>query len=243
MRGQDIRKVIADAAARRTTVTKGCASGTSAERERELVKETNKTGFRTKAEEDDVNEEAIMLAYIDLVQEEEKEKYGDAYIRPSKENPAGSQGAPIKIKSEPRSPSKAPPIPTSTKPVPTPPRPTNIAPSKPPPPSDGSWTCEICTLVNPSTYLCCDACTTERSSPPPSPAPTPISQQAPSTRFLPTSVRDSNAKKAVKSLMSLEATTAQQPKKPLGWLCHQCGNFMESEWWTCAGCGSMKLSS
>ena len=254
-RGVDIRNVIADAAARRATITKGCASGVDAEREREIDKETNKKGFRTKADEDDANEEAIMIAYIDLVQEEEREKYGDDYIRPSQENPAGSQGGFKSIKSEPGTPSnRAPPVPASTKPLPPS---TNIAgpghaqntlpssiqnlPSRPQAPFSDSWTCEICTLVNPANYLCCDACTTERPSPPASPV-----TKAPnvgSTQARPSSIRDSNSKKAVKSLMSLDATTSQLPKKPIGWSCHTCGNFMESEWWTCARCGSMKQSS
>lgn len=255
-RGVDIRSVIADAAARRATITKGCASGVNAEREREIDKETNKNGFRTKADEDDANEEAIMIAYIDLVQEEEREKYGDAYVRPSKENPAGSQGGFSKIKSEPgASSNRAPPIPASTKPKP--PTTSNTRPSsnqntltpstQPPPTNVGTqfsdtWTCEICTLVNPSNYLCCDACTTERPSLPSPPAPRPH-QKAGSTQAMPSSIRDSNSKKAIKSLMSLDATMPKLPEKPIGWNCHSCGNFMESEWWTCARCGNMKQSS
>lgn len=254
-RGVDIRNVIADAAARRATITKGCASGVDAEREREIDKETNKKGFRTKAEEDDADEEAIMIAYIDLVQEEEREKYGDAYIPPSSENPAGSQGSFNKTKSEHETRSnRAPPVPASTKPIPTIVNPVGLGygqstrspfsqppSSKPPASSPNSWTCEICTLVNPVNYLCCDACSTERPSPPPSPVPTP--QKVASTQARPSSIRDSNSKKAVKSLMSLDATMSQLPKRPIGWSCHACGNFMESEWWTCARCGSMKQSS
>lgn len=256
-RGQDIRRVIADAATRRSTVTKGCASGTSAERELEIIRETNKNGFRTKAGEEDANEEAIMLAFIDLVQEEEREKHGDNYIPPSAENPWGSQGAPIPIKSEPSSSptssrqrpgpvSQKPSIPASTKPPPS-----SLLPSHPKPnpkqPSRSiltpdTWTCDICTLVNPSTYLCCDACGTEPPSPPPRASPAP-SNRPPSTQTRPSSLRDSNAKKAINSLISLDATTSRLPPKPLGWLCHSCGTYMESEWWTCAQCGSMKLSS
>ncbi|CAD6582611.1 MAG: hypothetical protein ASARMPRED_001015 [Alectoria sarmentosa] len=252
-RGVDIRNVIADAAARRATITKGCASGVNAEREREIDNETNKKGFRTKADEDDANEEAIMIAYIDLVQEEEKNKYGEAYIPPSKEHPAGSQGS-FNIKSEPGTRSnRTPPVPVSTKP---PPHITNTAglgysqstlPPGPQPPSTNHsarssdyWTCEICTLVNPVNYLCCDACSTERPSPPPSPVPKP--QKVGSTPARPSSIRDSNSKKAVKSLMSLDATTSQLSKKPIGWSCHTCGNFMESEWWTCARRGATNLA-
>lgn len=252
-RGQDVRKIIADAATRRATVTKGCASGANAEREKAIIQETNKNGFRTKAEEDDANEEAIMLAFIDLVQEEEKEKYGADYMPPTKENPWGSQGRPIPIESEKGTSSSGsksksvkpkPPIPASTKPPPPTLLPSRPNPPLPPRPREDTWTCDICTLINPSTYLDCDACGTEKPSPPPSPVPAPSKKAShPSTRASSSSIRDSNSKKALKSLMSLDATTSQKPKKPLGWLCHSCGTYMESEWWTCAQCGTMKLNS
>ncbi|KAL6715940.1 hypothetical protein ACLMJK_006902 [Lecanora helva] len=252
-REQDIRKIIADAATRRTAVTKGCASGTSAEREKQIIQETNKNGFRTKAEEDDANEEAIMLAFIDLVQEEEREKYGVNYVPPSAENPWGSQSAPIPIKSEseasasskrPNPDLKSPPVPASTKPPPPtllPSRPKSTA-TKPIQPVNDTWTCGICTLINPATFLVCDACGTDQPSPPVSP-----SRKTPSitssTQARPSSIKDSNAKKAVRSLMSLDATVSQMPKKPLAWSCHKCGTYTEAEWWTCAQCGTMKLSS
>ncbi|KKY16100.1 putative zinc [Phaeomoniella chlamydospora] len=88
LRGTDIRQVIADAAQRRITIERGCASGTDTGRKIAREVEENYNGFKTKAEEDDANERAIMQAYMDLVQEEEKEKYGNSYIPPSEENPA-----------------------------------------------------------------------------------------------------------------------------------------------------------
>lgn len=245
-RGQDIRKVIADAALRRAVVTKGCASGTtSREREHEIIQRTDKNGFRTKAEEDDANEEAIMIAYIDLVQEDEKNKYGKDYVAPSKENPAGSQGArglgasKLPTGQEPAS-SNSRRIPSNTKPksLPILPNPINLAASDRH--SGDTWTCEICTLINPSNHLCCGACDVERPSPPSSPSRRPL---PPSTQSRPPTLRDSNTPKALKSLISLDKTMKQQPKKPLGWLCHACGNFMEEQWWTCANCGVMKQTS
>lgn len=240
-RGENIRKVIADAAQRRITVTQGCASGT--DRSRGIVEETNQNGFRTKAENDDENDEAIMLAYIDLIEEEEREKYGDAYVPTSSDNPAGSQGAIPRPPRPSSSSNNPPPIPTSTKPAPKPPVVdlTSTAPS--PPSSDyDSWTCNICTLVNPSTYLCCDACNTERPTPPSSPKIPPPSRQG---QTPPTKNNNplTNKKSALDNLKIIEKAAASKPKGPMGWLCHNCGNWMESEWWTCAGCGSMKLSS
>lgn len=262
--GQDIRRVIADAAARRATVTKGCASGT--ERSRGIVEETSKNGFRTKAEEDDANEEAIMLAYIDLIQEEEREKYGDHYVPASKENPAGSQGAvrpassstaPIPPKGPPRqghdesefSTSTAPLIDlTSSSPSPSPSPPPSVPSSSSS--ARGTWTCTLCTLINPLSASSCDACTTPRPSHPPSPSHPPPSSShrpPPPSRLLSNSTtRRANPNRAIQSLTALSIATDRQQAakpKPLGWLCHVCGTWMESEWWTCASCGGMKLSS
>lgn len=243
-RGQDIRKIIADAASRRAVVTKGCASGTSKERERELMHGTDKNGFRTKAEEDDANEEAIMIAYIDLIQEDEKEKYGKDYVPPSKENPAGSQGARKpgvenpSIRQKPGS--YIPPlIPSSSKPKSKSILPEYIDLAAPDSGFGETWTCNVCTLINPSDHLCCGACDAERPSPPSSPAHRPLPS---STQSRPPTLGNSTSKKAVRSLINLDQTMKQQPKKPLGWLCI-CGNFMEEQWWTCANCGVMKQTS
>lgn len=304
-RGQDIRRVIADAAARRATVTKGCASGT--DRSRGFVEETAKNGFRTKADEEDADEEAIMMAYIDLIQEEEKERYGDRYIPPSKENPAGSQGMSSASKTR-NTGQEPPPIPNLGKPIippseknPTssqegrsstsqprnpnnqepPPAPNSTRPidltSDPPVPNPNFWACDICTLVNPSVYLCCDACGTERpessfpsfqnptSTPTsfrPTPTPTPTSSRpkpTPASRPQPrtggsggsgsssTPPWDSKPKpkpnSSIQSLVALTRAAETRPAKPLGWLCYRCHTWMESEWWTCALCGAMKLES
>ena len=258
-RGQDIRKVIADAASRRMTVTKGCASGTTTkEKEREIVDLTNKRGVRTKAGEDDANEEAIMIAYIDLVQEEEREKYGDAYVPPSRENPAGSRGIESGGKSNNNTKAEeiaavelarlkardpTPPVPEATKPRAGMGKPSSgsetVDLTDPALyPAHGSWACELCTLVNPPTHLVCDACGIDRPKQAPRLPPRErLSQQKPN------SIRDGNAVKAVRTLKELEEREKAKPKKPLGWLCERCGQFTEMEWWTCANCGSMKTSS
>ena len=189
-RGQDIRRVIADAAQRRINIMRGCAD-TDTARVKEIVDQTNRSGVKTKAEDEDANEEAIMLAYIDLIQEEEREKYGKDYIPPSKDNPAGSHqntssSTPRPIKSEPSASSTKPPIPTATKPTPAITAgatiPTHIFDLDDPSSAtdfSSSWTCTICTLVNPPAYLSCDACGTDRPSPPPAPRrqPTPPSSE------------------------------------------------------------------
>ncbi|KAI4158849.1 MAG: hypothetical protein LQ342_007085 [Letrouitia transgressa] len=262
-RGQDIRQVIADAAQRRITVTRGCAD-VHTDRGKDLVEETNRNGFRTKAEEDDANEEAIMLAYIDLVQQEEREQYGESYIPPSKENPAGSHGAraagePQNPTSERKSTGSQPANPTSST------DPSNVIDLDDPKStrsSTESWTCDICTLVNPPSYLCCEACETERPSlPPSSSSPAPPVRPSPSNRTSSASrssdsrkqhnyhqnvhdVEKSKKKDTFANIKSLNAAIERKAQQqPVGWQCHGCGNWMENHWWTCAACGSMKLTS
>lgn len=230
-----MRRVIADAAQRRIDVTKGCASGT--DQSTELAEEASRNGFRTKAEEDDANEQAIMQAYIDLIQQEERERYGPSYIPPSQENPAG-----------PRSNPSPPPVPENTKPtLSQPPDPIDLT-------SDNAsyeqpWTCPTCTLENPANFLCCDACTAERPLPSnsrsesrpetttPGPSQSRPSNKRPMSESILTSSRN---RRAVDTLAALERNTQ---KRPLGWVCHACGTFMETEYWTCSSCGMMKQSS
>ncbi|EAW08437.1 metalloendopeptidase WSS1 [Aspergillus clavatus NRRL 1] len=239
LRGTDLRRIIADAAQRRIEVTEGCASG--ADNSVDLAEEASRNGFRTKAEEDDANERAIMEAYIDLIQQEEREKYGPSYILPSQEIPAGPRSAP-----------SPPPVPASTKPTPSqqPLEPIDLT-------SDNTsyeqpWTCPTCTLENPANFLCCDACTSERPRPSATrsssgPATTssnnggtrstknkrPISQTASETLF-------KNRTRAAETLAALDSNIA---KRPLGWVCNTCGTFMETSWWTCSNCGMMKQAS
>ena len=295
-RGVDIRKVIADAAQRRITVTKGCASGT--ERGRGIVEETNKRGTVTKAEDEDVDEEAIMQAYIELIEEEERQRCGEGYVPPSSTNPTGSMGkssqssssrlAPNKAEllaiqvelDQSRSSSSARSLKGTARGSPSSfnsrkgisgdtaidvdALPNFSLLSANPVSGSGSpfdsWSCAICTLSNPPTYLICDACGTERTSSNFSQADSsPSLPTRPSNHYQPerpgsstTDLRndssttiskiDRNActTKAHQTLSSLEAA---KKNKPLGWVCHSCGTFMENQWWTCAGCGEMKLSS
>ena len=256
LRGQDIRRVIADAATRRITVTKGCASGS--DRSRSLVEETTRNGFRTKADEENANEEAIMQAYIEMIQDEEREKYGASYIPPSSTNPAGSQGQqgdpssvnPAESASRIPSDTKSSP-PPKTDPVKDPSDPEDRSTSPRPASPSNSWTCGICTLQNPQSFLCCDACGTERSSPSFDASPAQSSKQhklsqvqKPLQHSIPNHNPLDQKRKTLATLSTLDAAIDEtRNKKPMGWLCHRCGNFMENEWWTCSGCGSMRQSS
>ena len=242
LRGTDMRRVIADAAQRRIEVTRGCASGT--DQSAELAEEASRNGFRTKAEEDDANEQAIMQAYIELIQQEEREKYGPSYIPPSQENPAG----PRSTLSPPPVP---PPVPESTRPTLQPPDPTPdpIDLTSDDASYDQPWTCPTCTLENPPNFLCCDACTSERPQPsnPRSisgPAAAPGQSRSRSANKRPIS-QDTNpiASRQRRAAETLAAIDKTSKKRPLGWVCHACGTFMETEYWTCSSCGMMKQTS
>lgn len=71
-RGIDMRKVIADAATRRNSITEGCASGSS--EAGKLLNQQSQGGFRTNATEDDANDLAIAQALQELMEEEEMQK-------------------------------------------------------------------------------------------------------------------------------------------------------------------------
>ncbi|KAI9711389.1 MAG: hypothetical protein M1828_001934 [Chrysothrix sp. TS-e1954] len=71
-RTNNIRNVIADAAQRRATITKGCASGTKDSVR--MADEATRNGFRTRAEEDQANDRAIAEALWELAQEEDQQE-------------------------------------------------------------------------------------------------------------------------------------------------------------------------
>jgi hypothetical protein len=73
-RGVDMRQVIADAASRRSSITEGCASGSS--EAGRLVNQQEQDGFRTTAEQDDGNDWAIAQALQDLMYDEEMQRLG-----------------------------------------------------------------------------------------------------------------------------------------------------------------------
>ncbi|PWY86858.1 WLM-domain-containing protein [Aspergillus heteromorphus CBS 117.55] len=239
LRGTNMRRIIADAAQRRMEVTNGCASG--ADNSTELVEEASKNGFRTKAEEDDANERAIMEAYIDLIEQEERERYGPSYIPPSQDNPAG-----------PRTTLSPPPVPESSRPTasPQPADPIDLTSISDDSLYNKPWACPTCTLENPADFLCCDACASERPRPsatrsasgPPaigSSDPKPVNRK----RRMGSSTIQKPFKNRVRAVESLAALEQNANKRPLGWLCDSCGSFMETEWWTCSNCGLMKRTS
>lgn len=273
MRGQDPRQIIADAVERRLRIERGCASGTDMG-DRVALDEAAKGSIMTttQAGPEDENDATMMQAYIDLIQEEERQKFGGFYDPPSAENPAGPRGLPqgqtlleqqrqieediVKERSvkrqkpalqKPLKPTQSEMFSSSTQSPPTKEQPL-IEPPQPTPSLDlTTWTCEICTLVNPLAYLTCDACGIERpiwiaealdaSKPPAS-----TSQTKPETKK-PVHNALKPRSSAYDSIARFKAQEAEKlSKQSIGWTC-ACGNFMEAEWWTCARCGRLKDAS
>lgn len=83
----------------------------------------------------------------------------------------------------------------------------------PPPVQVDSWTCEICTCINPVQYLACDACAVERPH---------------------------SLAKVTSKISRKPAPPPSHSKEHSGWYCRECATFMEHKWWTCNGCGLMK---
>lgn len=180
--GEDIRRVIIEAVERRNKTLKGCGvkdkgdEGLDEQEIRRIEEQATRNGFRSKAEEDEANEAAIAQALWELVQEDEKERFGEGYVEPSRKFPAGSQGA-ILQHEEKNSKGSAGPSSSSSKqppPIPYHSKPPTTVSSRPPPPppsipeepsnehSTDGWACRICTLYNPDTFIFCDACGTKR---------------------------------------------------------------------------------
>ncbi|KAF4970506.1 hypothetical protein FSARC_2474 [Fusarium sarcochroum] len=96
--GEDIRRVIADAAERRSRILKGCGTDNLSESQiRNIADTATKNGFRTQAEEDEANDAAIAQAMWELVQEDKSVKYGSSYIPPTADNPTGNGGGSLPL--------------------------------------------------------------------------------------------------------------------------------------------------
>jgi DNA-dependent metalloprotease WSS1 len=231
--GQDIRRVILSAVERRNATLQGCGNEKHDEQEIRKISETaTRNGFKTKAEEDAANEAAIAQALWELVQEDEKAKYGSSYVPPSAQNPEGNGGG-VYMPNEPSN--------KATQPA---------GLKKDGPPADhglkaskqagvtsaelersnvAGWTCEVCTLHNADNFLMCDACGTER--PKSSKRPNTGARPVPSSQR-PVGGRLDGADGPLRQ--SASVSTRAGPALPVTevrafWKCAFCGNFMERE--------------
>jgi DNA-dependent metalloprotease WSS1 len=262
LRGQDAREIIAAAAERRNRVNRGCGSaipdmGRKIAEEQAIKKEQVSI---TKAENADEDEAALMQAYIEMIREEEAQLFGPGYVPPSHDNPTGGlqEGHTVqpppdtrklreeqlnierRLKETPSAVTDSA-AETSSRPTPPPARALHEEPT---------WTCDICTLVNPINHLMCGACETERPTwfNPPSPPPS-ASASDPRPKTKPSKAQHSHSvlasrTSAADNIARFESAARQKAQsKPMGWTCGHCSNWMEDQWWTCSVCGRMKEAS
>lgn len=225
--GDDIRRVIADAAQRRNQTLKGCATDKLSDSQiRSIADTATRNGFRTQAEEDEANEAAIATALWELVQEDESAKYGSSYIPPTAQNPTGNGGGTVGVGVESGS-SVGP-------------RNSHTASGLNGTDATKDWACETCTLLNPANFLSCDACGLQRS------AQLSRKPEPGSSKLL-----DASRPQAVIDLTQspprkqrrVDPPRTELPKPPATWQCSFCGKEMARQWWTCSACGRMKDNS
>ena len=239
--GEDIRRVISNAAQRRRETLRGCAEGSLDEGQiHDLADTATRNGFRTKAEEDEANEVAIAQALWELVQEDEKAKHSShEHMQPSSTQAPATTAAAAAHDQQGLGRDAG----NET---------TSV---------QRMWACGVCTLHNPSSYLCCNACGAERSqgqSSGKASAATPTTNgqaakkrepvtidltESPSpTRSRPGKSRRTGATLATSASIAQarETAAAQTPPVPEIWQCSFCGSAMEKKWWTCSTCGRMK---
>ncbi|KAF4975233.1 hypothetical protein FZEAL_7940 [Fusarium zealandicum] len=240
--GEDIRRVIAEAAERRIRTMKGCGTDKLSESQIQNIADTaTQNGFRTKADEDEANDAAIAQALWELVQEDKSAKYGNSYIPPTADNPTGNGGGAVMPDGGgPSTSGLRRSLVTEQEDQAARGRGSHTGPRE-----LRGWTCDTCTLHNPATFLCCDACGMERSV---------RATQA-------TENRRSRSPKLARQPAVVDLTrspprdgqqgaTTSRPKKstvvsslPRTWQCRLCRTEMERQWWTCSTCGKMKESS
>ena len=238
--GTDMRGVFVSAIERRNRALRGCGNTNHNDNEIRQISETaSRNGFRTKAEEDEANDAAIAQALWELIQEDEKERYGDSYIPASAQDPVGNGGGSVFPERGNSGPGPSSKRQRNNFAGPS----TSSGPARPGLGMDVStstsvpatgWTCAICTLHNPPEFLCCDVCGNEkvpekaqRPRPPKRPAPPVVDLTAGEPGFG----------------AANDAATANRPAPVLTWQCSFCGMLMERQWWTCSMCGRMKDSS
>lgn len=157
---QDMRNAAAAAAERRRRALEGCGAEKLNDAQISSIGATaSQNGFRTKAEEDKANDIAIAQALAELMEMDDGRAAAQASLLPG-------LGASSSSSSSAASSSTSASLPRGGQPV------RRISSNHKQPAAQSrllrevenrpGWECSACTLYNPMTYLCCDACGAER---------------------------------------------------------------------------------
>ncbi|EPS38860.1 hypothetical protein H072_7359 [Dactylellina haptotyla CBS 200.50] len=216
-------------------------------------------GFESVAAMENANEQAIMAAAIELLEEadreEERLKVKDR--EQQWQQPAGSAGNPIDFTGQ--------PIPKNI-------NRTQSAPANPEhsgftvPIMGTGWSCPICTFLNEQSHLQCSVCRVERNT---------KLQDDSETRAQLVAYKDFERKQVQRTNSGefgkgkgIDRSTYQPAPIPVErggggggrdtptkihkditingqptWQCRSCGWFVGQEWWSCGNCGNVKAES
>lgn len=256
---QEMRERVAAAALRRARISKTCGAESEASDRGKIEADAEraiKNGFRTQAEEDDANEQAILQAAIDLIAEGEREEEmqrkaweeHSGYVWIEDDGPtrtpvsvAGPSSQPTRPKHSRSASSESPPNTRNKRPAPP-----NAFLDEPPSYEEAvgistTWACDLCTLINPDSNSNCDACGVLR--PNEKLAALEVSRRESRAAVQPT--RPGGLKRATSVKAKQRVRFGPDPLAPVKrmWDCHNCTASNDAGWWTCTACGIMKLSS
>lgn len=146
MTKEGMRKALADAVDRRNINLTGCAAEQQLSQDQvmDLSQSATINGFRTQAEEDEANDIAIAAALAELMELEERNVAETKAVKiPASSRLLSTKGGPSSTNGKRQR--------------------AGTMDDKEVKRSSTAWACQICTLQNPPTFLCCDACGAQRS--------------------------------------------------------------------------------
>ncbi|RPB00842.1 WLM-domain-containing protein [Choiromyces venosus 120613-1] len=271
--GLGIREKIAAATERRIRDSQTCGAGSGAGDRGAMEAEAERTiraGTVTVHEqevillddeevEDPENEAAIIKAAIELIEEAEREEAEQALLWEERGGIVwivDDEDGPIQVELPPTHvspPSQPPPSARISPPAPitipsSPPLPPAVEQDLPPTYEQATtWTCDLCTLINPAILPRCEACSFERpddiaiTSPPQTPL-SPIYQSPPLTQAVIAGKERERERQKVRfvDMPSMIPEKRGETVASGGWRCGRCGtrNSNAKGLWTgCGGCG------
>lgn len=249
--GTDIREVIVGAIERRNTVLRGCGSDNKNEKEiKDLADQATQNGYRTKAEEDMANDEAIAQALWELVQEDEKRERGDSYIPPTPANPTGNGGNHVFF-SRPIKPSTAPSNTLQSRPPPARGPPQNVSRLVTEAATETTKTSKSNPVVRKDmkkdneAFIPVPALSQTTATPVIADWTCPICTLHNKIDYLACDACTVERPEEISRKIAEDARrrTLSAEKQTRTWHCHRCTTVMEDQWWTCRSCGTMKQSS